>query len=371
MTVQAFWSGRRVLVTGHTGFKGSWLTILLRSLGAHVTGFSLPAPTDPSLFALAGLGDVQGSVFGDVRDPAAVARIVAETRPEVVFHLAAQSLVRRSFQDPVETYSTNVMGTLYLLEAVRNVPDVGAVVVVTSDKCYDNREWPYPYREIDPLGGADMYSSSKGCAELLVDSYRRSFFGTASQSTAVATARAGNVIGGGDFAEDRLIPDLIRSAGGGRVAKVRNPAAVRPWQHVLDALHGYLLLAERLHVAGSEYAEAWNFGPAAESCRRVGEVADAVVGLWPAGPSWEVDGSAHPKESQLLSLDSSKARDRLGWRPRWSADEAIERTVSWYRAWDHGGPGEIAALDSVLADIESYQLPIDSTEFDEAPVPVR
>jgi CDP-glucose 4,6-dehydratase len=369
MTAVAFWTDKRVLITGHTGYKGSWLTILLRSLGADVSGYSLPAPTHPSLFALARLETTAGSINSDVRDLDGLCRAIAEARPEIVFHLAAQSLVRRSYEDPVETYGTNVMGTLHLLEAVRRASGVVAVVIVTSDKCYENREWSWPYRENDALGGADPYSSSKGCAELLVDSYRRSYFRTEGQSIAVATARAGNVIGGGDFAVDRLIPDLVRSVGRGMPAEVRNPNSVRPWQHVLDALSGYVLLAERLYAEGGEFAEAWNFGPTAESCRTVAEVADAVVRLWPGGPAWEVDGAAHPAESRLLALDSSKAHSRLGWRPRWGADEAIERTVGWYRRWMDGGANPAAARDGVLADLESYGIPPAAANIDEDPIP--
>jgi len=363
-----FWRGTRVLVTGHTGFKGTWLSFVLRALGAEVSGYALAPPTAPSLFALAGAGRFVPTVTGDVRDPASLAPAVERARPEVIFHLAAQSLVRRSYDDPVGTWGTNVMGTLHVLEAARRA-GARAVVIVTSDKCYESREWPWPYRENDALGGADPYSSSKSSAELLVDSFRRSFLAPAGHATAVATARGGNVIGGGDFAADRLLPDLVRGAGLAEPVRIRNPTSVRPWQHVLDALAGYLLLAERLHGAGETFAEAWNFGPAADAGRTVAEVADRVVALWPGGPRWECDPAAHPVESRFLTLDSSKARVRLGWRPRWAADEAIARTVRWYRAWaDASGAGD-AALDAVRADLLDFGFPIDSFVIDEQAIP--
>jgi CDP-glucose 4,6-dehydratase len=340
----SFWKGRRVLVTGHTGFKGAWLSFWLQELGAEVTGYALDPPTEPSFYELAHVGDGMHSVIADVRDAAALAAAMTDAEPEAVFHLAAQSLVRRSYADPSETYAVNVMGTLNLLEAVRATPSVSAVVVVTTDKCYENREWPWPYRESDPMGGWDPYSSSKGCVELLCASYRRSFFAAETSPVALATARAGNVIGGGDYAEDRLIPDLVRSALAGSPAVVRNPRAVRPWQHVLDPLAGYLLLARVLLAGERVLAESWNFGPAVDDVRTVAEVADGFVSAWGDGASWREDDGTHPHEAQLLSLDSSKARARLGWRPRWGADEALRRTIDWYHG-SHAGsldPQELA-----------------------------
>jgi CDP-glucose 4,6-dehydratase len=326
----AFWSGRKVLVTGHTGFKGGWLSLWLQEAGASVTGFSLGPPSDPSLFEMARVGDGMRSIIGDLRDPAAVEAVLETAQPEVVFHLAAQSLVRRSYASPVETYATNVMGTLHLLEGIRHTPNVRAVVVVTTDKCYENREWPWPYRETDAMGGWDPYSSSKGAAELLCASYRRSFFHEGGR-VALATARAGNVIGGGDYAADRLLPDLVRGALAGSPIVVRNPAAVRPWQHVLDSLSGYMLLARALLEEGQVWAEGWNFGPSEDDGLTVAAVADGFVRGWGKGAAWVLDDGANPHEAQVLRLDSSKARARLGWRPRWNAGDALRRTIDWYR----------------------------------------
>lgn len=335
-----FWRGRRVLVTGHTGFKGSWLCLWLQGMGAEVVGVALPPDRGPNLFDLAGVANGMRSIQQDIRDAAAVRRILAETAPEIVLHLAAQSLVRRSYADPIETYATNVMGTLHVLEAVRAVESVRAVLVVTSDKCYENREWHWPYREIDALGGLDPYSSSKGCAEVLVDSYRRSFFGGPRARTAIASARAGNVVGGGDFSADRLVPDLVRGAVAGRPVVIRNPVAVRPWQHVAEPLAGYLMLAERLVEEGSAVAEAWNFGPASDDHRTVADLADRFVARWGAGAAWERDAGVHPHEAGLLALDSAKAHVRLGWRPRWRFEETVERTLGWYRLWADGADPE-------------------------------
>jgi CDP-glucose 4,6-dehydratase len=354
----AFWRDRRVLITGHTGFKGSWLVLLLRALGAHVTGYSLPAPTQPSLFGLAGLDRLPGSGIGDVRDAPLLENTVHSSHPEIIFHLAAQSLVRRSLQQPVETWETNVMGTLYLLEAARRA-EVPAVVVVTSDKCYETGVSGRPFREGDPLGGSDPYSGSKASVEILVDSWRQSFFAPSGHVTAVATVRGGNVLGGGDFAEDRLVPDLVRGALRGEPVLLRNPGAVRPWQHVLDVLTGYLLLAERLHRNRGEYAEAWNFGPSADDLLTVGEVAQKVGEGWPDFPRRESDSRTHPRENQWLMLDSTRARTRLGWVPRWTVEESISRTVRWYRNWAEGGGSGAAAVDSTRADFHDFGVPGD------------
>lgn len=331
-----FWAGKRVLLTGHTGFKGAWLATWLLDLGATVTGLSDRVPTEPSLFALAGLSRAVDDRRGDLRDPAAADAAVTASRPDVVLHLAAQSLVRASYADPVGTYATNVMGTVNVLDAVRRAGGVPVTVVVTSDKCYANREWPWGYREQEPMGGADPYSSSKGCAELVVDAYRSSF-GTA--SSRLASARAGNVIGGGDWGADRLLPDLMQGALAGRRVVLRKPMAVRPWQHVLDCLSGYLVLAQQLWE-DSELQGGWNFGPDATDQRTVQEIVRLVAARWP-GLTVEHDSSEHPHEAGLLALDSALARQRLGWRPEWAVEKAVERVVDWYEVYRDGG--DIAA----------------------------
>ncbi|HEY5106309.1 MAG TPA: CDP-glucose 4,6-dehydratase [Caulobacteraceae bacterium] len=334
-----FWRGRRVLVTGHTGFKGAWLALWLTDMGAEVTGYALPAPTTPSLFELADVGALVTHIAGDVRDLPALTRAVRQARPEVVVHLAAQSLVRVSYDAPVETYATNVMGTVNLLEAVRQVGGARAVVCVTSDKCYENRETGRPYRESDPMGGHDPYSSSKGAAELVVSAWRRSFFDSApmgEHGTLVATARAGNVIGGGDWAKDRLVPDLMTAFAAGRRPLIRFPASIRPWQHVLEPLAGYLNLAQRLWRGESGAAEAWNFGPDDADARPVAHIADRLAALWSDGAGWDATGDAQPHEAAYLKLDCSKAVAELEWRPQWPLDEALRRTVDWYRAFVEG-----------------------------------
>jgi CDP-glucose 4,6-dehydratase len=325
-----FWRGRRVLLTGHTGFKGAWLALWLERLGAHVTGLAEQPPTAPSLFEVARVGERLDDRRADVRNLDAVRAIVADARPEVVIHMAAQSLVRASFADPVGTYATNVMGTVNVLEAVRAAGDgVRAVVNVTSDKCYDNREQGRAFVEDDCMGGHDPYSNSKGCAELVADAYRRSF------SLPIASARAGNVIGGGDWAADRLIPDILRGALDGVPIRIRNPESVRPWQHVLNPLSGYLLLAERLH-AGEAVAEGWNFGPSGDDVQTVRWIADRVSERWPHPIAWTVVPGPHPQEATYLALDSTKARTRLGWEPRWALDETVARIVEWYVALRNG-----------------------------------
>ena len=335
----SFFSGRRVLVTGHTGFKGAWLTLWLQQLGAEVTGFALAPPTTPSLFELAGVGDLVHSVTGDVRDQAALATAVREAAPEVVIHMAAQPLVRESYLNPVETYATNVMGTVHLLEAVRQNGGVKAVVNVTTDKCYENREWPWGYRENEPMGGYDPYSSSKGCSELVSAAYRNSYFNEAaygSHGVALASARAGNVIGGGDWAADRLIPDCVAALLRGEPVRIRNPHAVRPWQHVLEPLSGYLTLAQRLYLEGPRYAGAWNFGPADEDAREVEWIVKRMCGRWLEGASFNVDQGEHPHEAHYLKLDCSKAKGELGWRPRWSLETAIDMIIDWTRGYQRG-----------------------------------
>ncbi|HTA96360.1 MAG TPA: CDP-glucose 4,6-dehydratase [Solirubrobacteraceae bacterium] len=331
-----FWRERRVLLTGHTGFKGAWLSLWLQSMGAQVVGFSLSEPpSEPSLYVLARVGEgMAGSVVGDIRNAAAIGRELDRTRPEIVIHMAAQPLVRRSFAAPRETYETNAMGTVNLLEAVRLCEEVRAVVVVTSDKCYENRESEGGYREGDPLGGHDPYSSSKAAAELVASAYRRSFFCDPS-GPRVATARAGNVIGGGDWGEDRLIPDLVRAAQAGQRLRLRNPSAVRPWQHVSCPLSGYLLLAQAL-CESPDYACAWNFGPSPSDARTVEWVVRQVSGLWPGGVPWDLDDAEYPQEAARLELDSSRARKLLGWVPPLDLEAGLRATVEWYLAWREG-----------------------------------
>ena len=344
-----FWSGRRVLVTGHTGFKGSWLALWLGALGAEVTGLSDGVPTEPSLFELARVEDDVRTVTADVRDAEAVRHAVSEARPEVVLHLAAQPLVRLSFREPRETFEVNVMGTVNVLDAVRLVPGVRAVVNVTSDKCYENREWEWAYREDEPMGGHDPYSSSKGASELVTSAYRRSFFGDP-DGPRLASARAGNVIGGGDWGVDRLIPDVMRAALAGAPVEVRNPGATRPWQHVLNPLSGYLTLAERLFDdAGA--ASAWNFGPEERDAQPVGWIVERLDTLWPGGLRWERVTGEHPHESRYLKVDSSRARARLGWEPRWGLERALDSIVEWYVALRDGGD----LREMSLAQLEAFQ----------------
>jgi CDP-glucose 4,6-dehydratase len=341
MVRREFWRDRPVLVTGHTGFKGGWLATWLLALGARVTGYALAPDTTPSYFAGCGLAGRLHSRLGDVTDGAALEAALAVARPSVVFHLAAQALVRRSYRAPVETFATNVLGTARLLEAVRRTPSVEAVVVVTSDKCYDNHERPEGYREDEPLGGHDPYSASKAAAELVTAAYRRSFFAAGAR---IATARAGNVIGGGDWAEDRLVPDVMRALAGGQTVRVRNPSAVRPWQHVLEPLGGYLMLAERLSES-DHVATAFNFGPRDEDAVPVAALVELVLGHWGDG-RWEaVAETDAPHEAGLLRLDCRRAHERLGWRPALTLKEAAELTVTWYRAAAGGAsPGALFEL---------------------------
>ncbi len=344
----AFWAGRRVFLTGHTGFKGSWLSLWLQAMGAQVKGFALAPDTSPALFNVAEVGRGMESEIGDIRDLAALTRSLIDFAPDTVIHMAAQPLVRLSYQEPVETYAVNVMGTVNLLEAVRGCAAVRAAVVVTTDKCYENREWPWGYRESEPMGGHDPYSSSKGCAELVTSAYRRSFF-VAPDSAAVASARAGNVIGGGDWACDRLLPDILRSVEASAPAEVRNPLSIRPWQHVLEPLSGYLLLVQALHARGQEVAEGWNFGPRDEDARPVAWIADRMVSLWGNGARWRHEDGKQPHEARYLKLDISKARSDLGWAPRWTLDEALERIVAWHRTWRAGGDMRAECLQQIRA----------------------
>jgi len=344
-----FWQGRRVLITGHSGFKGSWLAIWLHQLGASVSGFALAPVSEPSLYQLCQLGGRLTSTFGDVRDWTSVREILAGSEPEVVFHLAAQPLVRRSYREPITTIATNVLGTVHVLEAARQTPSVHAVIVVTSDKCYEERESPRGYREDDRLGGRDPYSASKGCAELVAAAYGRSFF--AGTAAAMATARAGNVVGGGDWSEDRLIPDAIRALGRGEPVMLRNPGFVRPWQHVMEPLAGYLQLAERLYTEGHRWAGPWNFGPREGDAREVWAVADQVVKSWGSGSWVKAPECSGPHEGREIKLDCARARALLGWEPVLRLEEAIELTVEWYRAVMGGAN----AFDLTCAQIRAFQ----------------
>ncbi|MDB5819211.1 MAG: CDP-glucose 4,6-dehydratase [Rhizobacter sp.] len=327
----AFWAGRRVFLTGHTGFKGSWLSLWLQSMGAEVHGYALEAPSRPSLFDVAKVGAGMASTIGDVRDLDKLKSTLSAFRPDVVLHLAAQPLVRLSYAQPVETYATNVMGTVHLLEACRQTDSVRAVLNVTTDKCYENKEWVWGYRENEAMGGYDPYSSSKGCSELVTAAYRQSFLKAG--GVAVASARAGNVIGGGDWAVDRLVPDILRAFERREPVVIRNPHSTRPWQHVLEPLSGYLLLAERLFGNGQSEAEGWNFGPRDEDAQPVQWIVENMVSRWGNRATWQLDGGEHPHEAHYLKLDISKARSRLDWQPRWSLDTALARIVDWHRAW--------------------------------------
>jgi CDP-glucose 4,6-dehydratase len=348
-----FFRGKKIFVTGHTGFKGGWLVLWLRSLGAQVTGYALHPPTTPSLFELARVDDGVESVIGDVRDAARLSAVISQAAPEIVFHMAAQPLVRRSYELPAETYQTNVMGTVNLLEAVRRTASVRAVINVTTDKCYENREWHWGYRENEPLGGHDPYSSSKACSELITAAYRSSFFHPdryAGHGVALASARAGNVIGGGDWAADRLVPDCVQALLAGTPVRVRNPRAIRPWQHVLEPLSGYLTLAQSLYEQGARHASGWNFGPAESDARPVEWIVRRICANWSQGASYEIDRGDHPHEASYLKLDCSQARSELGWSPRWSLETALDKTIDWARGYQTGAD----MREITLAQIESY-----------------
>lgn len=341
-----FWRGRRVLVTGDTGFKGAWLCLWLGYLGARVSAFALPPASEPSLYALAGPWEGQDHRILDLRDAAAVAGAVQRAAPEIVFHLAAQALVRASYRDPIGTYATNLMGTLHVLDAVRQAPGVKAVVVTTTDKVYDNLELGHPFAEQDRLGGDDPYSNSKACAELAIAAFREAFFADAG-SAAIATARAGNVLGGGDWAADRLVPDLVRAATAKRKLRLRYPDAVRPWQHVLDPLQGYLMLAQRLALRPKDCPNALNFGPDTGSVLSVAKLAERFDAAFGTKLGWEREPGEHPKEARTLTLDAGLARRRLGWRPRLDGDATVGWTVDWYRAWQQGADMRRFSLEQI------------------------
>lgn len=332
----SFWKNKKVFLTGHTGFKGGWLSLWLTSMGAEVTGFSLPPTNEPNIYCSCDLENfIKKSIFSDVKDLGSVQQAMTQARPDIVIHMAAQSLVRFSYDDPVETFATNVMGTVNVLDSARSISPLKATVIVTTDKCYENKEWEWGYRENDPLGGLDPYSNSKSCAELVTLAYRHSFFNVKSSfksRNAIASARAGNVIGGGDWSKDRLIPDAIKAFISNKPLLIRNPQATRPWQHVLEPLSGYLILAQALYQHGSKYASAWNFGPKDEDTRSVSEVVDLMIQQWGEAAKWVKDGDEQPHEATLLKLDCSKAKIELNWLPKLGLEKAIEITTDWYKA---------------------------------------
>ena len=346
---RSFWHGRRVFITGHTGFKGGWLSLWLADMGAQVHGYALAPPTEPSFFDTVGLSQhLSGNTIDDIRNADTLNRAVGAAAPEIILHLAAQPLVRYSYAEPVETYAVNVMGTVHLLEAARRTDTVRAIVNVTTDKCYENQEWVWPYRENEAMGGADPYASSKACSELVTAAYRASFMEAA--GIQLASARAGNVIGGGDWAKDRLLPDFLRAIDAETPLTIRSPQATRPWQHVLEPLSGYLTLAERLYTEGADFAEGWNLGPDESDARPVSWIVDYLCDRIP-GASWRHDRSEQPHEAHTLKLDSAKARARLGWGPRWSLQHALDRTLDWHRGWRQGA--DMAAIS--LEQIHEYE----------------
>jgi CDP-glucose 4,6-dehydratase len=342
---RGFWQDKRVFLTGHTGFKGGWLALWLADMGASVHGYALTPPTEPNFFTVCNLQtQIKSSTIADIRDAETLTRAMQAAQPHIVLHLAAQPLVRYSYTAPVETYAVNVMGTVNLLEAVRQTPSVRVVLNVTTDKCYENREWVWPYRENEAMGGYDPYSSSKGCSELVSAAYRRSFLGPA--GIHLASARAGNVIGGGDWAADRLIPDFLRALDAGKTLTIRSPNATRPWQHVLEPLSGYLALAERLYTEGQGFADAWNFGPEESDARPVQWIVEHLCSQTP-GSAWQCDNAPQPHEANYLKLDSSKAKVKLGWRPRWTLQSALGRTLVWHHAWKRGADMAATSLEQI------------------------
>lgn len=352
-----FWYGKKVFLTGHTGFKGSWLSLWLQSLGAELVGYSLTPPTDPNLFTLASIADGMTSIIGDVRDYSHLSTTLKKYQPEIVIHMAAQPLVRYSYLEPIETYATNVMGTVHLLESVRHAGSVKSVVNITTDKCYENNEWHWGYRENDRLGGYDPYSNSKACAELVTAAYQNSYL--QSMGIGLASARAGNVIGGGDWALDRLIPDIIRAAIDQQPVLIRHPHALRPWQHVLEPLSGYLLLAQRLYENPKDYAGSWNFGPNEDDVKPVSWIVETIIKLLKNGASWEWDQQTHPHEATYLRLDCAKAKAILGWQPRWNLSQALENTVQWYQAFQQ----QNNMRDLSLAQISSFTKEVINQNF--------
>lgn len=339
-----FWQGKRVYLTGHTGFKGSWLSLWLAEMGATVKGYALNPPTNPSLFEEAKVAEKIESQIGDIRNFETLKASLVEFNPDILIHMAAQPLVRLSYKEPLETYDTNVMGTAKVLEAARSCPNLKAIVSVTTDKCYENKEWVWGYREDEPMGGYDPYSSSKGCAELVTSAYRRSFM--QEQGIGLASARAGNVIGGGDWADDRLIPDILRAFEINQPVVIRNPASTRPWQHVLEPLSGYLVLAQNLYQNPTEFAEGWNFGPYEDDAKPVDWILNHMVQNW-AGAKWELDKNAHPHEAGYLKLDISKAKARLHWHPTWRLEHTLAKIIQWHQAWLNKKDMQQACLNEI------------------------
>jgi CDP-glucose 4,6-dehydratase len=350
-----FWSGKRVFLTGHTGFKGGWLSLWLASMGAKVTGYALAPNTAPNFFEVAKVAsDLEQSYIADIRDLEKLQKALADARPEIVIHMAAQPLVRYSYVNPVETYATNVMGTVHVLESIRALDYVRVAIIVTTDKCYENKEWEWGYRENEPMGGQDPYSSSKGCAELVASAYRQSYFAPekyAEHKVAIASVRAGNVIGGGDWSEDRLIPDAIKAFEAKESLVIRNPLATRPWQHVLEPLSGYLVLAQALYQEGAKFDGGWNFGPCDEDARSVQDVINLLIKNWGSAASWTQEQSEQPHEAHSLKLDCSKARQYLNWIPRWRLEKAIEKIIQWQQA--HQQQSDIREIS--LRQIADYQ----------------
>lgn len=350
MIDKTFWQGKKVFITGHTGFKGAWLCLWLHSLGADITGFALKPPTQPSLFELCRVDELVTSIIGDVRDREALTQAMVEAQPEIVIHMAAQALVRDSYNNPVDTYAINVMGTVHVLEAVRTCKSVKSVVNVTTDKCYENKEWPWGYRENEPMGGYDPYSNSKSCSELITASYRSSFFNPheyKKHGVALASARAGNVIGGVDWAVDRLIPDCLQALVHNEKIRIRNPYAIRPWQHVLEPLSGYLLLAQRLYEDGVNFAEGWNFGPNDSDARTVEWIVQKICVEWGNDAAYEVDQGEHPHEAHYLKLDCSKAKAKLNWQPSWNLEEALEKIIAWVHGYQEKADMRVICLEQI------------------------
>lgn len=349
----SFWSGKRVFMTGHTGFKGGWLSLWLSSMGAKVTGYSLAPNTNPNFFDVACVQEsIEKSHIGDIRDLSTLQKAMSDASPEIVIHMAAQPLVRYSYANPVETYATNVMGTVHVLESIRSLSSVRAAVMVTTDKCYENKEWAWGYRENEPMGGYDPYSNSKGCAELVTSAYRQSYFSPEKYSqhrVALASARAGNVIGGGDWSEDRLIPDAIKAFETNQPLVIRNPLATRPWQHVLEPLSGYLVLAQALYQGGAQFDGGWNFGPRDEDARPVRDVINLLIKHWSGNASWQQDTTEQPHEAHSLKLDCSKAKQYLNWAPRWSLEQAIEKIAQWQSSSQGGADMKALSLEQIKA----------------------
>ena len=344
-----FWKSKKVFLTGHTGFKGSWVSLWLQSMGAIVKGYSLEPNTKPNLFTEANVEENMNSEFGDIRNLNQISKSMLDFNPDILIHMAAQPLVRLSYQEPVDTYTTNVIGTVNVLEAARSCPNLKAIVSVTTDKCYENNEWDWGYRENEPMGGHDPYSSSKGCAELVTSAYRRSFFNS-EDTASLASARAGNVIGGGDWADDRLIPDILKAFEKSESVVIRNPISTRPWQHVLEPLSGYLVLAQELFENGKEYAEGWNFGPKDEDCQPVNWILDKMVANWGEGASWELDKNNNPHEAGFLKLDCSKASNRLKWQPKWSLQQTLKLIIEWHQVYVNKGD----VKEQCLTEIKKY-----------------